>query len=143
MHEPCYVCRCYLPSGLQRMLDVCLDFSIRNVIKFKPIKSVFVVFKPKSSKLYCPNVRLDYDILEYVSCTKYLGSTFNMNSHDDNDMMRQMRTLYIRSNKLLRTFHCCTIDVKLELLRSFCMSFYCCYLWTAYKTCMYIFLVIL
>ena len=29
--------------GLQRMLDVCLDFSIRNDIKFNPIKSVCVV----------------------------------------------------------------------------------------------------
>ena len=52
-----------------------------------------------------------------------------MNSQDDNDneamamimmmIMRQMFTLHIRSNKLLRTFHCCTIDVKLELFRSY------------------------
>ena len=56
-----------------------------------------------------------------------------MNSRDNDDMLRQMRTLYIRSDKLLRTFHYCTIDVKLELFRSFCMPFYCCYLWTAYK----------
>ena len=50
-------------------------------------------------------------------------------------MLRQMCTLYItsRSNKLLRTFDCCTIDVKLELFKSFCMSFYCYYLWTAYE----------
>ena len=52
--------------------------------------------------------------------------------HDD-DMLRQMRTLYIRPNKPLRTFHYCSIYVKLELFRSFCTSFYCCYLWTAYK----------
>ena len=56
-----------------------------------------------------------------------------MNSQDDDDMMRQMRILHIRSNKLLRTFHYCSIDVKLELFRSFCTSFHCCYLWTAYK----------
>ena len=42
--------------GLQRMLDVCLDFSLRNDIKFNPIKAVGIVFKPKSSKLYYPNV---------------------------------------------------------------------------------------
>ena len=52
--------------GLQRMSDVCLDFSIRNDIKFNPIKSVCIVFKPKSSKLYCPNVKLDCDTLEYI-----------------------------------------------------------------------------
>ena len=99
------------------MLDVCFDFSIRNDIKFNPIKSVC---KPKNNTLYCSNVRL-----EYISCTKYLSFTFNMNSQDDDDMLRQMRTLYIRSNKLLRTFHYCSIDVKLELFRSFCTSFYC------------------
>ena len=36
-------------------------------------------------------------------------------------------------NTLLRTLNHCSIDVKLELFRSFCTSFYCCYLWTAYK----------
>ena len=62
MHEPSYVHVndiCLLaPSaiGLQRMLDVCIDFNIRNDIKFNPIKSVCVVFKPKCSKLYSPNV---------------------------------------------------------------------------------------
>ena len=30
-------------------------------------------------------------------------------------MQRQMRNLYIRSNKLLRTFHFCSTGVKLEL----------------------------
>ena len=56
-----------------------------------------------------------------------------MNVQDDDDMLRQMRTLYIRSNNLLRTFYHCSIDVKLELFRSFCTSFYCCYLLTAYN----------
>ena len=81
---------------------MCLNFSIRHDIKFDPIKSVYVVFKPKSSKLYCPNVRLDCNILEYISCT--LSFTVNMNSQEDNDMLRHMRTLYIRSKKILRTF---------------------------------------
>ena len=97
------------------------------------MKSVCIVFKPKNNKLCCPNVRLDLTILEYISCTKYLGFTFNMNSQDDDDMLRQMRTLYIKSNKLLRTFYYCSIDVKFKLFGSFCTSFYCCYLWTTYK----------
>ena len=56
-----------------------------------------------------------------------------IDSQDDDGMLRQMGTLYIRSNKPLRTFHYYAIDVKLELFRSFCKSFYCRYLWTAYK----------
>ena len=27
----------------------------------------------------------------------------------------------------------CSSDVKLELFKRYCTSFYCCYLWTAYK----------
>ena len=119
--------------GLQKMLDVCFDFSLRNDIMFNPVKSVCVTFKPKNSKLSCPSVRLDSNTLEYISQTKYLGFMFNTNAQDDEDMLRQMRTLYIRSNKLLRTFHYCSTDVKLELFKSYCTSFYCCYLWTAYK----------
>ena len=83
---------------------------------FNPVKFVCVTFKPKNSKLSCPSVRLDSNIWEYISQTKYLGFMFNTNAQDDEDMLRQMRTLYIRSNKLLRTFHYCSTDVKLELL---------------------------
>ena len=42
---------------------------------------------------------------------------FNSNEQDDEDMLRQMRSLYIYSNKLLRTFHYCFTDVKLELFK--------------------------
>ena len=71
---------------------------------FNPVKSVCVTFKPKNSKLSCPSVRLDSNILDNISQTKYLGFMFNTNAQDDEDMLRQMRTLYIRSNMLLRTF---------------------------------------
>ena len=116
--------------GLQKMLDVCFDFSLRNDIMFNPVKSVCVTFKPKNIKLSCPSVRLDSNILEYISQTKYLGFMFNTNAQDDEEMLRQMRALYIRSNKLLRTFHYCSTG---QLFKSYCTSFYCCYLWTAYK----------
>ena len=48
---------------------------------------------------------------------------FNTNAQNDEDMLREMRTLYIRSNKLLRPFHYCPVDVKLELFKSYCTSF--------------------
>ena len=100
--------------GLEKILGVCFDFSLRNDIMFNPVKSVCVTFKPKNSKFSCPSVRLDSNILEYISLTKHLGFMFNTNAQDDEDMLKQMRTLYIRSNNLLCTFHYCSTDVKLE-----------------------------
>ena len=81
--------------GLQQMLDVCLNFSICNDITFNPVKSVCIAFQPKKNKLFCPNVILDNNVLKYIGRTKYLGFMFNSNGQDDEDMLRQMRNLYI------------------------------------------------
>ena len=82
--------------GLQEMLDVCFNISICDDIIFNPVKYVCVAFQPKKSKLFGPNVTLDNNVLEYIGRTKYLGYMFNSNGQDHEDMLRQMRTLYIR-----------------------------------------------
>ena len=56
---------------------------------------------------------------------------------DDVEIFKQIRTLYIRSNKLLRMFSYCTINVKKELFRSYCSSLYCCSLWSDYRKATY------
>ena len=76
-------------------------------------------------KLYCPAVYFNGNIIDYVEKTKYLGYMFTNDKQDDVEMLRQLRLLYMRSNKIIRMFYFCTIDVKLELFRSFCTSFYC------------------
>ena len=43
---------------------------------------------------------------------------FCKNKKDDCDMLRQPRTLYAKSNKIIRTFSHCTSDVKLLLIRA-------------------------
>ena len=108
-----------------KLLDVCFNLSIRNYIIFNPVKSICVAVQPRKRKLFCPNVTLDNNVLENVNQTKYLGFMSNSNAQDDEDMLKQMRNLYIRSNKLLCTFHYCSTDVKLELFKSYCTSFYC------------------
>ena len=63
---------------------------------------------------------------DYTDSIKYLGFTCSSDKKDDNDMLRQMRVFYIKlANRLLRSFHCCSTDVKLALFRSDCACFYC------------------
>ena len=59
------------------------------------------------------------DHIPYTDSIKYLGFTFASSHKDDNDILRQMRMLYERSNRLVRLFHSCNRDVLLELGRSF------------------------
>ena len=81
---------------------------------------------------------LNGSIIDYIEKTIFLIYMFTNDKQDDVEMLRQLRLLY-NYNKMIRMFLFCTIDVKLlvELFRSFCTSFYCCYLWTRYKKIMF------
>ena len=72
-------------------------------------------------------------ILKYADNVKYLGFTFSSDEKDYNDILRQLRMLYTKSNRLLRLFQHCSVDVKLVLFRSYCTCLYCPFLWTHYK----------
>ena len=96
--------------GLQKLLGVCYKFSQCNDIVLNSIKSV----------------PLHSDRLNRTSETNYLGYLLNEDQSDGKDIVKQMSTLYIRSNKLLRMFSYCNINVKIELFRSYCPTVYCC-----------------
>ena len=119
--------------ALQKLLDVWFEYSIANDLLFNPVKSVRIVFKPCRFKLYCPTVSIGTERLTYVNTVKYLGFVFCEYKKDDEDMLKQMRSLYAKSNKVIRMFNHCTVDVKLLLIKSYCTSFYCGYLWSDYK----------
>ena len=120
-------------SAMQYLLDVCYDYGIEHNILFNPIRSVCTIFKPNSYKIYLPTVFIGSDALKYVSDTKYLGFIYCDSKSDDNDMLRQMRSLYVKSNKLLRTLSHCSPNVKLTLIQSYCTTLYCPFLLNNYR----------
>ena len=71
--------------------------------------------------------------LVYVDSIKYLGFTFSRNHNDDDDMSRQMRTLYAPSNRIIWIFHNCSTKVLIVLGGSFCGLFYCSCIWYQYN----------
>ena len=48
-------------------------------------------------------------------------------------MSRQRRVLYVQANMLVRKFHHCTTDVKVNLFRTYCSPLYTAPLWIRYK----------
>ena len=107
---------CY---AMQTLINVCYAYGIDNDIIFNLIKSVCTVFKPKAYKLYLPKVFIGSDPIKFSKESKYLGFTF---IYDDCDMLRQMRLLYAKSKKLLRTFSHCSTDVRITLFQSYCTA---------------------
>ena len=119
--------------ALQELLNICHSYSITVNVNFNALKSFCVAFTPKLFKLRFPELNINAALIPYTDSIKYLGFTFTNSHKDDNDMLRQMRMLYARSNRLVRLFHSCSRNVLIELGRSFCGSFYCSYLWTHYN----------
>ena len=70
-------------------------------------------------------VRLSYTVkyVRFVSCE----------DEKNGDILRQLISLYAKSNKVTCMFNHCTVAVKLLLIKSYCTSFYCGSLWTDYK----------
>ena len=60
---------------------------------------------------------------------KYLGVNLCDNFTDDESMLNCIRGMYTRGNLIKTNFKYCDREVKLQLFRSYCSSFYCCALW--------------
>ena len=99
-------------------------------------KSFCVAFTPKHYTLLLPSLFMNSLHILYADCVKYLGFIFTSNNCDDSDILKQMRMLHCRSNRLVRLFNKCIKPVLVELCKSnvsYCTVFYCPYFWTHYK----------
>ena len=76
---------------------------------------------------------MDSQVLKYADNVKYLGFTFSTDQKDDNDILRQLRMLYTKSNRLVSLFHHCPVVVKVALLHNYCTCFYSPFRWALYK----------
>ena len=59
-----------------------------------------MIIKPR----LCPTFYMNTEKLDYTDSTNYSGFTFSSDKND-NDMLRQMKILYTKSNRLLQLFH--------------------------------------
>ena len=105
--------------ALQQLINVCHRYSIIVDLNFNALKSFCFAFTPRLYKLCLPHEHINNATLVYVDSIKYLGFTFSRNHKDYDDMFRQMRTLYARSNRIVKIFHNCSTKVLIEHGRSF------------------------
>jgi len=95
-------------------------------------------FMPKCLKnLHVPTIYLNENPLKWVTYQKYLGIYFTNNVSDDRDISRELRPLYARGNTLLRKFGKCSLQVKIQLFKSYCSNMYCCPLWSNFSPPVY------
>ena len=120
-------------SGLQCLLNICDDYAAEDEIIFNCIKTIGVLFCPKKYKQPAPsNVFLNGARVQFLNQVKYLGVWINASLKDDDDIQRQVKSLYCAAKKLRGTFDQCTPAVKNTLFRAYCVPMYACQLWSKY-----------
>jgi len=72
-----------------------------------------MVFKPRNGHRYIvfPQFTLNSCKLNYVSQFRYLGHILNNCLTDDDDIYREIKNLFVRTNVLIRRFYRCSKKV--------------------------------
>ena len=98
---------------LQCLLNICGDYAAEHEITFNCNKTIGVLFCPKKYKQPAPsNVFLNGVRVQFFDQVKYFGVWINASLKDDDDIQRQVKSLYCAANKLRRTFDQCSPAVK-------------------------------
>ena len=79
-----------------------------------------------------PVVRLCNETLNFSKEAKYLGVYLTNALTDDDDINKQVRSLYCSANQLKSALSQCSFDVKNLLFKSYCTNFYGLHLWNKY-----------
>jgi len=99
-------------SGLQCLLNNCADYAAKHQITFNCNKTIGVLFCPKKYMQPAPsNVFLNGARVQFFDQMN-LGVWMNASLKDDDDIQRQMKSLYCAANKLRSTFDQCSPAVK-------------------------------
>ena len=107
--------------ALQELIGLCYEYSVDIDLTFNATESYCIAFIPKLYKLALPSLHINHLPILYTDSIKYLGYIFTGDNSDDAEMLRQMRLLYCRTNKLIRMFNKCSQSVLIEL--HVCRSF--------------------
>jgi len=70
-----------------------------------------------------PSFKIGSYDLQFVSHFKYLGHSITSSLSDNDDIQREIRSMFVRCNLLIRRFSNCSKAVKLKLFQSFCLCF--------------------
>ena len=102
-------------------MDACSEFAAKNDIIFDCEKSLGILFAPLGKKFYgTPQLTLISNKIDFVESVKYLGVHICNSLTDDDDIARQVQSLYCYANMLKHRFFRCTTTVTNLPFRAYC-----------------------
>jgi len=115
-----FVCGLELDMACNDRKTVCMVLNPQN--RHRVIKSAFPLFKLGSCNI------------PFVQSFRHLGHIISASLCDNEDIEREIKNTFVRTNMLIRRFKKCSFYVKTVLFRSFCLGLYDTALWSNYTT---------
>jgi exonuclease III len=120
-------------KGLQNLVTACYAYGTDFNITFNKQKTVCMIIDNKQTvDCNIPNIKMGGELLKYVTNVKYLGHIISNNLKDNEDIARQVKSVYLKGNTVLRKFKQCNDEVKCKLFKAYCTNFYCSSLWCTF-----------
>ena len=117
-------------SGLQKLINLCYNHSVSLSLLFSSSKCFCMKFMNGLIPLIdCNNVTLNQKIIKFVSEIRYLGFMLSFNMCNKSDIVFRRNKFYNSFNTILRKFYDTSLDVFLNIFKSYCFQFYGCELW--------------
>ena len=110
-------------SGLQKLINICEDFSNEYNVTFNSKKTVCVPFGQTHSN-GTRRVSLGGASLEWRSHVKYLGNYLSTDLSDDLDIRHKQGDFISATNKLNCVFRTVSCKIKMRLFQSYCTAWY-------------------
>ena len=125
-------------GALQYLINLLASIAERINMTCNAAKTVCMIFQPvckhKIIASAFPTFTINGQSLSFVKEFRYLGHIVNNQFSDNDDIRREIRNLFIRTNILIRRYGKCSRSVKLQLFKAYCMCLYDIDLWRNY-TC--------
>jgi len=119
--------------AMQALIKLLEFWCLRLDIICNTKKTVCMVFRPKDRDKHItadfPCFTINDCQLNFVSQFRYRGHILSDNMTDDDDIRREIKNLFVRTNILISRFHRCSVNVKLILFKTFCLCMYDTALW--------------
>lgn len=113
-------------TGLNSMLNICLEFAQEYCVTFNERKTVAIYFGSKEVSGY---VQFNGIRLDWKCKAKYLGNIITSPLSDNSDCMYKRSSFIGSVNKLIANFDHVSYSLKCKLFSTFCTSFYCSTIW--------------
>jgi hypothetical protein len=121
---------------MRKLLKICEEYAAEFDVIFNGSKSKCMLFSPRSprskysdtgdiSPVFC----IANKPIEYVTSWPHLGHILRNDLDDSEDILRCRTSLISQVNNVLCYFGKLQCNIKLDLLYTYCSSFYGCHLW--------------